>query len=464
MEIREPARAAAPVILRRLDAAIPKRVVVAIAFVLALAMFLAAGDRQFRGDAWEIWQVALHFDDPARERSFVEYRGPFVFALFHVLIRLSTAVGIDPVTGFYAFSALLFALLATVLLPFIAGRLVGHRPGAGHILIFAGVLYYFFGGYFLHPQVDVLALVFFLAAVSLILRATRSPRSAAMHAVAGGFFLCATLCRANYLVALPALLWIAAAPSIDARPLHRAMRASLLALPALLLVLTMFGRPDITPQDKVLRMQLTVGLKVQKIEWNAGDPRFPGGIEVPDSQGRTLLDSLVTPARPWLHPRDYARAVLEHPMTFAGIWARHAFNGMDLWYSSVYVKELVRGRILRSTLHYILVFIAFAVLWHRMRQAKAAQRGIMLAVVAAIAMPALSAVPFVIEVRFFLPLLAFLHALAVFGAGTLYRAPGKTGLLLATLIFAGTCLYASLHVSRSAGIELVAAGSSRDTA
>lgn len=427
-----------------------------LAFAAAMAVFLAYAHEHrgmaFRGDAFEIWEVAKHLGEPDRPRSFVEYRGPFVFVLYHLVFRTTTALGLPEVSGFHAFSGLLFAVLTTAVAPALMARLLRRPIGPMPAFAFACVVLFFFGGYFLHPQVDFLALVLFLSSVALVLHAMERVGWWPPLVLAALLFAGAVAARFNYIVALPLLIPVLLGGKAERKRKFALVAA--FALPVLLLVAVQsLARAEPSGQQRVLRMQLTQGLRVQKIEWNAGDVRYPGGIEVPDRAGQAVLEAV--PGRPhWLTERQYVDVVLEHPLTVATIWVRHLFNGLDLWYDEVYVTDLQSGRLARSFLNYTLLFFAWLAVRLHARQWVAGDGRLAWTALAVVA-PALSAVPFVIEVRFFIPMLVFAHALALFAIRDVLAHVVSRRLWVEWAVVVGLCLLLSLSVSERAGLSVL---------
>lgn len=449
---------------RRIDTSFGKAFAFLAALVFSAAYFYVHRDVTFRGDAFEIWEVSRNFYEPGRMRSFVEYRGPHVFMLYHELHRLARAISLDDVTVFRAFSAILFSLITTLVMPALAGAILGRRPHPLIGALFSIVTLYFFGGYFLHPQVDFLAFGLFGGSVALLLARPGGRAGHAVTALSGVLFLGAVLARFNYIVAAPAIAaWLVAFPHRPAAHWHMRLLAAALFLVPALAHLTVPPRHDSpqspSSQERVLRMQLTVGLKVQKIEWNAGDPRVPGAVEISDPRGVRLLEA-ITPAgwpaeRPyWLKPTTYVAAVIDHPGRFMAIWAEHLFNGMNLWYSSVYVQELVAGRRLRASLNFVLLIMgALAVSASFKRDRSLIGHRILL--IAIVVLPALSAIPFVIEVRFFIPLLLLAHALAIQGAADGVPMLKKPAIFVLVAAMLTACIALSEHTWRSTGLEML---------
>lgn len=424
------------------------------AFLVFLVYAYFHRDLPFRGDAWEIWEVSKHFYEPGREHSFVEYRGPLTFVLYNAVYRATSAIGLGEQEGFRLFSAIVFALLTTRVVPALASRLLGRRSTNAEVLLFVVTTLYFFGGYLLHPQVDVLALTLFLAAAVLFLGPSSTVGPFA-YAGAGLLVLSAAALRMNYFVALPALLLMAYYRRLAPGPSSRRRALGLAAFGMLVVVasvLLLSQRTD-SGQGRVLHAQLAKGLTIEKIEWNAGDPRFPGAIIVADKAGSALLASRNSQSdRLSMTPREYLDLVARHPVTIGQTWLKHLFNGLDLWYDSVYVQDLFRGRLLRSLLNYTLFFLAFLVVRARCLARDVNQRAGAWALLA-IALPALSAVPFVVEVRFFIPMIATAHAIAILGWREAVSQLKRGASILGLLLFVSACMAVSITVSSRAGLH-----------
>lgn len=428
-------------------------------FVFAFLAFLIFAyfhrDLPFRGDAWEIWEISKHFYEPGRAHSFVEYRGPVTFVLFNAVYRVASAVGLGEQAGFRLFSAVVFALLTTRVVPALASRMFERRSTNAEVLLFVLATLYFFGGYLLHPQVDFLALTLFLAAVVLFL-GPPSRFGPFLYAAAGLLLLSAVAMRMNYLVALPALLLMAYHSRVASGPGSRRRTLALAAFGIVAVVssVLLLGQRADSGQSRVLKAQLAKGLTIEKIEWNAGDPRFPGGIIVADAAGSALVAPYRRqPDRLSMTPHEYLNLVARHPVAIGQIWLKHLFNGLDLWYDSVYVQDLYRGRLLRSLLNYTLFFLAILVIRARCLARDSVARKAGAWALLAIALPALTAVPFVVEVRFFIPMIVAAHAIAIFGWREAVPQLKQGKPMLGLLLFVSACMALSLSVSSRAGLH-----------
>jgi hypothetical protein len=428
------------------------------AFVAAFAaMFLYALANQaliFRGDAHETWQVARALVDPEFSfRSFVEYRGFVVFVLNAAIFRLSQLLGSDGILTFRFFSSLLFAALSTISLPVALGRLTGTPPNFLRRLLCAALAFVFFRGYFLHPSNDPLALYFLLLCLNTL---TGTARPGLIWAALAGLWLGAAIfSRSNYIVAVPFVLWLAMARDLStapksSKPMGRG--AVLLGVLAVMFALNtgyaahreqVAGSPH-TDGRRVLNGQLTNGLRMQRIEWNAGDQSYPGMLVFGETRGRALLEEAGRTTG-WLHLHEYVDIVLAHPLDFALIYARHLFNGIDLAYPTVYVQNMRQRSLMFSILNFVLLFSSLVVLAGNRRILRQ-QAPVLLAV----ALPALSCMPFPVEPRFFMSLTMPLHALPLF-ANPWSHSKGRRRLTLALLAVAcvATCVAISAQVFHS---------------
>lgn len=430
----------------------------AMAFTAAFAAMLlyALGNRAlvFHGDAYETWQVARALADPSYVyRSFVEYRGFVVFVLDAVIYRLSMVLGTDGVLTFRFFSSLLFAAFSSMSLPTALGRLAGVVPTPGKRLLCAAIVFVFFRGYFLYPSNDTVALFFLLLSLNAVSGTARL--AVGRTALAGLWLGGAILSRSNYVVASPFVFWLAmmrdnALVAADRwRDIGRGL-ALLVALGAMFVLNAEYvshreraDRGDHPDALRVLSHQLADGLRIQRIEWNAGDERYPGMLVYGESRGKAILaaEGLQAGRFQW---NEYLSIVSRHPLDVGVIYARHLFNGLDPAYPTVYVQVVRERSLLFSALNFFLMFSSLAALWRN----RVPLRGT--PALLAMALPALACMPFPVESRFYMSLSVFLLAFPVFAnPWAKCRCWSKFGLALAAMLFVAACLAMSAHVFSS---------------
>lgn len=396
-------------------------------FAALIAMFLYALHNKglaLPGDAGETWKVAKALADPTYHyHSYVEYRGFVVFVLSGIIYRLSMIFGTDSVSTFRFFASLMFAVLSALSLPTLLGRLVNVTPTLGKRLLCVATAFLFFRGYFLYPSNDPIALFFLLLSLNA---ATGVRRSAILRAAMAGLCLgAAILSRSNYVLACPFVFWLVIAHESAFTNMRwrtvGCVVALLLALGGMFLLNTRYGiyrassiggKPNTgstsTNGLRVLEAELTTGLRIQRVVWNAGDDRYPGTLAFAENRGRAVL---VQEGREsgWLNLSQYASIGLRHPIDFVIIYARHLFDGMDAAYPTIYVQNAGSRSLFYSMLNYMLVFSSlFALMrnWRRIFK--------QLPVLLALALPALSCTPFPIEPRFFMPLSLLLLTYVIF--------------------------------------------------
>ena len=417
----------------------------AVAFIAMLVFGIMNRDLAFRGDAHETWEVAKSlFSAESSYRSFVEYRGFVVFVLCAGIYKVSTLLAVDDIATFRVFSALLFAALTTISLPFLFSRLLGRQISVLRTIIFAGAVFYFFRGYFLYPSIDYFALFFLVLALNRVLAPGQRP--GVSFGLAGLLMAAAILSRSNYVVCLPflvALGWMQARAGA-VKPRQFAFGMAWFAAALLVMFVANHGYVEYRSQAagpvktdgmRVLNAQLTTGLKLQKIEWSI-DPSYEGMVTFVEPTGRAVLKE--EGIHGWLTAPRYLELVAARPVDFAGIYARHLFNGLDISYPSIYVDDVRRSRLLFSLFNYTLIFlgllVAAKVLFGPRRSAQGTVG------LACVVVPSLFCIPFPVEPRFFLAVVVALHGCAVFGSGLslseLRSAAGKRDVFFKVMLYA----------------------------
>lgn len=395
----------------------------AIAFVGMLIDALLQGDKPFYYDSGSYWSLGnaffyhhhfslLNFNSPLRG-----YLWPLID---HGLQVIATALGWQASSLAKLFNALMFALIATVLVPWFAEIAWPQwRWGIVRRLLLAVALLVFWGGYLSYPLSDFPALMFVMLAFVSVSR----PESGIWMTIAGVAAGAALDIRPSYLLLAPILVALAAWSWIEARgrasTRRRTMCMGLLvvgfvvvSVPQSLATHRHFGLWSPIPGTAVnlTGVQFTEGLKMQRYETYVGGKESGPQMRYEDADGERLLAT--QPGDEVSSSSQYLKLVLSHPLEMAGVFARHVINGLDQRYSTPYVEHLDNGshkwfRIVNL----LIIFLALLrVLWPASRRRLGpTQWRYPLAVL----LCCLTAVPSAMETRYFLPIYLLAYVLVL---------------------------------------------------
>ncbi|SHK10890.1 hypothetical protein [Hymenobacter psychrotolerans] len=155
--------------------------------------------------------------------------------------------------------------------------------------------------------------------------------------------------------------------------------------------------------------QLNQGLQIQRYETNVGNQYSKLQVVFVDQAGSRMLRENYLPELGSY--AEYFSFAWQHNADIACLYARHLFNGLDLLYTSPYVKNIYQSNIFLSWLLYSVIFIALCLSLKKITQLSLHQW----LVLGALLIVCAASVPIVVETRFFLPLHLLLYAIACFG-------------------------------------------------
>ena len=285
-------------------------------------------------------------------------------------------------------------------------------------LAFAALGFLFWRDYFNFPLSDFPALLALVVSLGLVLR----PGPAWRLVAAGALLAAAINIRPVYLIAAPALVGLAAweAPGAWRRGVVVAALAlgfALISLPQLLmngrhyqhwspLVLSRDAR---FPAASLYLSQLGWGLVIQKYETTLDPAAASPRMLYVDPAGQALLREEAI--RHFPSYGAYLRELVHRPLSFAALYGRHLFNGLDVQYPSPYIRQVADRPPALALLHYSVWFGALVGLWQQRRHWL---RPRPLLAGAALLAPAFVSIPVAIECRFLLPLHLLLYAVFCF--------------------------------------------------
>ena len=417
---------------------------------VALLLLLLNGPKSFLPhDAGTYWAQGMTFERAGHFalKNFTYCSRGYAFPLaLHCVQRLSRTVGADPYRGFLTVSALLVALLTTVLVPAAVEGFFGRTVSSLQRLGFALLVVYFWRSHFSYPLTDFPAVVALLGALGAAL-AIRPVR----------LLLCGVLlafgsnARPVYLA--PAVLLFALVLARSAKINWRRgaiaagatlVGASIVMVPQAIInracagiwspfVLSDFGSGG----ESLYLRQLSWGMGMQRYETSVGSDYPVAQVRFLDREGAAELRTDEPGGFRTLGA--YLVFAIRHPSLEAGLLARHAFNGLDLRYDTPYLERVYQRGVLRRAASYSVLVLAVilttvAVRWSPPRFEAIAALAVFLSPVAA-------ALPTAVEPRYFLPASLAAYGIVTFFPYRLLRWPSPGAALLCAAAWVAAVLF-----------------------
>lgn len=426
----------------------------AVAIALVYGTYLFSTEyHQLYYDAEDYWQLGHRFVRHGRFEllGYDDALRGYAYPLVNFLcLAVRKALNWPAVTVVKLLNAGLAGLLFGVVGPRLWQASTGapRLPSLARRLAWAVLGFVFWRDYFNFSLSDFPAVLALGAGLGLVQR----PRLG-RALLAGAALALAVNIRPIYLASvLPAvglLLLGPPRPAWAARLAALLLGAGMVLAPQLLINRRYFGA--VTPL--VLAQSRTLGihhLYLQKLKWGLLHEKYESSVgrELPtgqllflDAAGAAVLraEGIVEIDS----PGQYLGLLARHPLTLAGIYARHLFAGLDLSHPTPYLKRWAPARPLQL-LNYTLWFWAALVALHRRPTAREAL------VLAALLLPCLAVIPLSMEVRFLLPLHLLLLALVAYGQWPewAWRGRRKLGLLLIFPLYLAGCIWLSNRIKQ----------------
>lgn len=418
----------------------PEIPVFVITFILLLWLNLAKGSFTFYYDAEIYWDLRFAFNQHETVRfSLLNYNEPlrgYLFPLIHLLIdELADRIGVVDVILLEIVQAFVYSVLICFIIPRGINVLFQHKPDFLQISVFSFLVLLFWQGYFFYPLSDFLAAFLFLCGAYIFVRYNSNWLAALLAGLAWGG---AVLVRPAYQITLiPLLLWAVyfyikkSSLSIYmalARLVAVLIGIGLIFAPQVSINLKHFGIFSYLPQTQLIFgkdlfiQQINGGIVVQKFESNVGK-NYPPRVHFFDRQGENLLLDSGFKSSPYsiskqilpdrtLTLAEYFRLVLNYPLDFVSIYARHLFNGLDIVYNTPYIENIFERSIFLRFINYSLWFLVFSYIPSKLKEQRYQISQLFLPFI--FALPCLLSIPTAVEVRFMLPIHLMAYALAAF--------------------------------------------------
>jgi len=389
----------------------------ALVFLVLIALHQAAGIEAYIFDSYIYWTYSA----PSVLLSFTpSIRGYLYLTLLMPLNALCDGLLGGNKEPFRIVVSLIYAWALTgPASDFFARVFASKPPSTARRTVFALLPVALFPGLFLYPLSDLPAVLMMTAASFLAWRIRG--RFWWLFAVLAGVAMGAAYnTRTVYLFGCLGLLLVCPAilmrdqPSVRRwlAPILLLLGALLISIPQMVWNQHVHGRAspfviaDVRGKS-LMPSQLYWGITVQRYETSIRQgeipSRFyldPAGLAFRDKMGGDLGEPSIA---------AYIRLVVRDPLVFAGIYARHFVNGVDVRDGTVYTKAISSRRNSASLLCFTLLFFAGLV--------AASRGGIRWREVASLApllVPVLAVVPGAVETRFFLPIYLIAFSIIAF--------------------------------------------------
>lgn len=396
-----------------------------LAFALTLAVALLQGPKDFYYDAGEYWTLGKTFTQHGHF-SLLNFNSPlrgYLLPLINEGLRdIGKALTWSQSVMAKLSNVLAFALIGAVLAPRLAEMGWPTRPfSVARRLALVALLIVFWSGYLNFPLSDFPA----LATALLALVAVARPETPGWMLLAGFACGAAIDMRPSYLLLAPIIVVLVAWAWFDNRGVEHASGARrtlcacllvlgfvVVSLPQSLSSHRHYNTASFIPGEAfhLTDVQLTDGLLFQRFSAYIGPGHRPPEMLYIDEAGQRLLrekkDGKIDGTG------QYLGLIVNHPLTMAGVFARHIINGFDQRYTTPYIEHLDTGshRWLRIA-GFLLVFLALVrVAWPAARRSLGPARW---RYPVAFLLCCLTSIPSQMETRYLLPAYLLSYILVV---------------------------------------------------
>jgi hypothetical protein len=385
----------------------------AVIFVSMLAYLVQRVDQPYYYDASNYWQLGSSFTASGNFSLLnfaFQLRGYF-FPLFLFLLKWKASLlGVDAKLLFAIYSAGLFALLTAHIIPCSLRVIFQWRTGLAGRLVFALLLFYFWRGHFLYPLTDFPALAILLLGLTSLVHTVRNQASPFWALLIGLLFGAVINIRPIYQASLLVVLVLALIGWSRSGWKHLIVRGVLSLVGVALVLLPQFwiNRVNFNANTPLVLAkyygdanlyvaQIFQGMKYQKYETNVGG-EYPT-VEMRYSD--PIFEKIPKDLRTEWSLQNYMTILRRYPLDVMVSYFKHAFNGLDVLYSTPYLQNVFADRTLFSLINYLIWFLC---LYYFAQSGFHGTDYVQFLGAAVLLAPVALAIPTVIEVRFFLPL------------------------------------------------------------
>lgn len=362
------------------------------------------------------------------------YLFPFVIFLIK---RLAQIVGINADLFYVILMSTIYALLITLWLPNLIEIFLKKKIFLLERIVFSALFCFFWSSYVFYPMSDLLP-VLLLVIGALLMNSQRW-----YGVIAAGVLICGMpLIRPAYLISLPFFtIWFIvlyyrefglSRVKVGSFVILFLLGGAIVCAPQYWINLQYYGvkypfvRSEVGGKS-LLISQLRWGVTLQKYETNVGISYPNAGVFFIDRYGASILEKegfqeaftdnsdFTFPTGP-VKMSEYVKLVVKYPMDFLFIYLRHFFNGLDVVYNSVYVKDVYSAGLFTRLANYSVWFFALLYIIGVFRSVSMAiWNDTRLLYLTSFMLSSLSVIPTAVEVRFMIPIQVVAYAIVSFG-------------------------------------------------
>ena len=390
--------------------------VFAITFVAYITYLLTSADRTFWNDAGAYWSSVNSYSLNEYALSYRGYSFPYLCFLIR---RFGAWSHSDPLIVFWTASSIGMATLGAIIVPSLVEATVpACKPGFWQIAAFNLLVFLFFRGYSSYPLTDMPAVGALLTAIWLSKYSVFGLMPGIMLGLAVNFrpvYFIAAFPVSFLVFRRVRLLWRnESRKGAVAHCLRFLIGLSVILGPQVYVNKHNFGRIALMPPTEITYAgglylyQLQIGIGMQKVEGNVGDKYPDPLVNFMDPTAKVLgasnkVDTYV----------QVLKLYAKHPIEFVTIYTRHVFNGLDVKFPTVYLKNPYVKNWCLSLLNYSVIFVFLSVGRNVFRLQ--VERTKLIAVLAAPILVTMAAIPTRIEVRYFIPFHFLMYAVVTMG-------------------------------------------------
>lgn len=396
---------------------------IAAACAAGLAWTMSQAPKPFYYDSGVYWSLGATFA-PHGRFSLLNFdsslRGYFLPLVDRGLRAIAADLSWQDSSLAKLFNVLIFALIATVLVPALAERAWPERRwGPLRRIVLAVILIALWGGYLAFPLSDFAAVAMVLLAIVSVAQ-SGSPGWMLTAGLACGI---AIDMRPAYVLLAPAIAvpfaldwWADRAEQRSAHVRRGVCLAvalvgfAVVSAPQALATHRHFGSWSFIPGSTagLSTLQYTEGLHLQLYDTYVGSGEPGPQMDYVDATGTRLLaqrGGTINSAS------EEVQLLLNHPLDMLGLFARHEINGLDERYDTPYVEHVGAWDLWSRVIGFGFVFLALVrVFWPAARRSLGPARW---RYPAALLISGLAAIPSAVEARFMLPTALFSYMIVL---------------------------------------------------